>query len=286
MNTKLKAWIIASRPPTLITGLTTILVTYPFVETKQHLLLWLICLSITLILQTNANLINDLVDGSLGQDDPQLRLGPKRALANGLLTKKDLKLSIIILFAIAILLSIYPLSRGGLFILILGIASCTVVYLYSSERFSLSRNMLGEITAFIFFGPVGTCGTLYLFKNSLNFEHLKFSILPGLFAMSLMALNNYRDKKQDLENNKKTLFNQKTFPHPKILLTIFLNLPFFYGFYYMNQNIKYLLLVFGVFITFICFKKDIIDHSFNKNLKIMSLLNLITCLLWVAFYDK
>ena len=64
---------------------------------------------------------------------------------------------------------------------------------------------LGDIFVFLFFGLVGTLGTYYSMAHSLPLDLLLPASGTGLLAVSVLHLNNMRDREEDLKHDKRTI---------------------------------------------------------------------------------
>ena len=78
-------------------------------------------------------------------------------------------------------------------------------YLYTGGPFPLAYYGCGESLALIFFGPVAVMGTAYLLLPQPNWDAAAWGIGSGLMAASLMAINNFRDRKGDRRSGKHTM---------------------------------------------------------------------------------
>lgn len=207
MNSKSSAWILAARPKTLPASVGPVilgssLVKIEIIKENWHiLLLTLLC---ALLLQIATNLVNDYFDSAKGLDDDN-RLGPDRAIQMGWLTPKELKIGFTTVFAIAIALGSFLMFKGGTPIIIIGIASVAMAYMYTGGPFPLSYFALGEILALIFFGPIPVWGTYYLLTNDISYFPIFVGLIPGFISLSIMGVNNLRDNKNDKEKGKTTL---------------------------------------------------------------------------------
>lgn len=203
-----KAYLLAARPKTLLAGQSPIVlgvvIALVFSETFKPLIagLTLFC---TLLMQVGTNYVNDAVDGESGLDTDE-RLGPARAVQQGWLTSSQMKWGYRLCFAAAFLIGLYlTYASGGLAIFLMGIIGLIAAYIYSAGPFPLSRMALGELTAFIFFGPFATIGAYYLQTQEWSREAFMLGLIPGLGAAALMAINNFRDRETDARATRKTL---------------------------------------------------------------------------------
>ena len=81
----------------------------------------LICLFTALLLQIGSNLANDVFDYERGTDTAE-RLGPTRVTQSGLLTPKQVKAGMMVVFSLAAFFGLYLAWLGGWVIIIIGIA--------------------------------------------------------------------------------------------------------------------------------------------------------------------
>jgi 1,4-dihydroxy-2-naphthoate octaprenyltransferase len=169
-----------------------------------NLLIALLTLLCTVCLQIASNLANDYLDFVRGIDN-ELRTGPKRVTQEKLITPAQMKTALIFLLVLAFILGIYLMISGGLPIIIIGLLSIYFAYGYTGGPFPLSYNALGEIAAFIFFGPVAVLGTFYLQTKTVNLHAITLGFGAGVIAATILAINNLRDIKSDSLTNKKTI---------------------------------------------------------------------------------
>lgn len=203
-------WMMALRPPTLLTGLAPVVIgnalglAQTTTVTGTHVLMVVASVVAVILLQGAANLINDEKDAARGLDDDN-RLGPQRVVATGVLTAEKVRRAYRGMLAVAFLLSIVLVARGGWGLVLLGMSCVAGAYLYTGGPRPLSYHGLGEVAAWIFFGPVAVGGCYYL--QTLRMDPIVFGVGmgPGLWAAALMAINNYRDRDQDLAKGKRTV---------------------------------------------------------------------------------
>lgn len=207
MISKRKAWFLAARPHTLPASLGPVILGGSLAGhllLTKNILIFALTILCALLLQVATNLVNDYFDSERGLDGEN-RLGPDRALQMGWLKKSELKKGIILAFSLAFSIGTFLMYQGGLPIVIIGISSIIMAYVYTGGPFPLSYYGLGEVLALIFFGPIPVWGTFYLLTNRLDLFPLAVGLIPGLIAMSLMGINNLRDHKNDKAKGKNTL---------------------------------------------------------------------------------
>jgi len=203
---KYDAWILAARPKTLLAAFVPVIVGSSLAAFDNYFqpLAAVTALICAVLIQTGTNFVNDLYDFLTGKDTKD-RLGPSRAVASGIITPKEMRLGIIIIFSITFLLGLYLVYLGGWPILVIGLISIGAGFAYTAGPFPLAYNGLGDIFVFLFFGFVGTVGTYYV--QTLHLAPIAFwaSIPVGALITNILVINNYRDRDEDRQNGKNTL---------------------------------------------------------------------------------
>ncbi|MCK8828176.1 1,4-dihydroxy-2-naphthoate polyprenyltransferase [Natroniella acetigena] len=204
--TKVQAWVMAARLPTLPAAIVPVLVgtTAAVRYGYFNLSVTIVTLLVTLLIQIGTNLTNDLYDFKKGSDTEE-RLGPTRVTQTGLLSIKEVIAGIWITFGLAFLASLYLIQIGGWPILVIGIVSIISGILYTAGPWPLGYHGLGDLFVFIFFGLVAVMGTFYLHTGSINLFSLYVSLPVGFLVTNIIVVNNLRDIKTDRKANKKTL---------------------------------------------------------------------------------
>jgi len=195
--------ITASRPKTLPASLSPIIVglTYSHhLHVPLSLATALLTIVVALLLQISTNLVNDYYDALSGIDKNRT-LGPVRVTQQGLLTPKQVKQAFLFTFALAAMLVVPLVIRGEFTMLILSASCFLAAFLYTGGPFPLSHFALGELFAFLFFGPIAVWGTYFLQSLDLsivNFVHLFLIGTPtGFISAQIMSINNLRDRQTD-----------------------------------------------------------------------------------------
>lgn len=203
---KFESWVLASRPKTLPASAMPVFVASAIAIHNGvfNLSAAIIALLCSLLIQVGTNFINDLYDYLKGTDTKE-RVGPTRVLATGLITAKEMKTGIFVVFGTAFLLGLYLVYLGGLVILIIGILSLIAGYAYTAGPFPLAYNGLGDIFVFVFFGFVGTIGTYYVQAHEITMLVFWASVPVGALVTNILVVNNYRDIDEDKLAGKNTL---------------------------------------------------------------------------------
>lgn len=238
--TKWKAWIYASRPKTLMIGITPIVTgTLLGLRSSQsfHWILMLSALISCLFIEISVNLINDALDFKKGVDNSS-RLGFKRATQQGWLTYHEVVFGSFISILLAFFIGFPMVIYGGAYFLALLIIAPILAFCYTGGPFPLSYIGLGELFVIVFYGLVSTLVGFYLQTFRVAPEVFLAGFQLGLLAAVVISINNLRDIETDALANKKTLAVRfgKTFARLKITIMVlapyFLNLLWSdFGFY-------------------------------------------------------
>lgn len=204
------AWLLAARPKTLTAAIIPVLLgsSLAFSDGKFQMTPALLCALFACGMQIAANFINDLYDYLKGSDRSD-RLGPKRACSEGWITPEKMKQGIGFMLVISsfaglsLLYSIWgQLPHGGWELIALGILCILFAFLYTTV---LSYHGWGDLLVLFFFGFVPVGGTYYVQTSSLNMDVAVLSLVSGLAIDTLLMVNNYRDREQDILSGKRTL---------------------------------------------------------------------------------
>lgn len=202
----MKAWIMASRPKTLIAAVAPVFMGTAYAASLYclHLPSFVCTLLAAIFIQIGTNFANDYFDYLKGADT-SARKGPTRVMEAELVSKKAMKQAIVIVFGLAALCSLYLFLKGGTIILWLLALSVTLGILYTAGPYSLAYTGLSDPIAFLFFGPIATVFTVYLQTHSFEGKAFLIGCIPGCFALALLTVNNLRDIETDKLASKKTL---------------------------------------------------------------------------------
>ena len=207
----LKAWILAARPKTLtgaavpvMIGIACAVAMYGWCGIR--VVPAVLCMLFALIMQVDANFINDYFDFMKGTDDEQ-RLGPKRACAQGWITASAMRSGLFVTTLLACIVGLPLVYYGGWEMIMVGLACVVFCFLYT---ISFSYIGLGDLLVLVFFGIVPVCMTYWLTApptalTSIPFAVVLMSIACGLIIDPLLVVNNYRDIENDRRAGKLTL---------------------------------------------------------------------------------
>ena len=205
-----KAWFLAARPKTLtgaavpvVIGVAAAVGTY---GSAVRVLPAVLCLLFALVMQVDANFVNDYFDFMKGTDD-ECRLGPKRACAQGWITAPAMRMGMLVATLVACAAGLPLVLYGGWEMVLVGLACVVFCFLYT---ISLSYVGLGDVLVLVFFGVVPVCLSFWLTAPpspllSIPFGVVMLSVACGLVIDTLLVVNNYRDIDNDRRAGKRTL---------------------------------------------------------------------------------
>lgn len=205
-----KAWFLAARPKTLtgaavpvMIGIAAAIAQYGDAVRVGAAVL---CMLFALVMQIDANFINDYFDFMKGTDDEK-RLGPKRACAQGWITAAAMRLGLLYTTLLACVIGLPLIYYGGWEMILIGVACVVFCFLYT---ISFSYIGLGDVLVLVFFGLLPVCMTYWLVSPptplmSIPWQVITLSAACGLVIDTLLVVNNYRDIDNDRRAGKRTL---------------------------------------------------------------------------------
>ncbi|MET0263413.1 MAG: 1,4-dihydroxy-2-naphthoate polyprenyltransferase [Rariglobus sp.] len=198
-------WFSAARPRTLPAAIAPVL--------TGSALAWrdgdfvgpaaLACLGFALLIQIGTNFANDYYDFIKGADTAE-RVGPRRAVAAGLVSPETMKRAMIAVFVAAFCAGLPLLAYGGWPLLVIGIASIIGGVVYTGGPYPLGYNGLGDVFVFIFFGLVAVTTTYFVQAGVVTEEAWMIGTGIGALVANILVVNNYRDVDTDAKAGKRT----------------------------------------------------------------------------------
>jgi 1,4-dihydroxy-2-naphthoate octaprenyltransferase len=111
----------------------------------------------------------------------------------------------LVTFGLAALVGLYLVARGGLPVVLIGVASILSGILYTGGPAPIGYRGLGDLFVLVFFGPVAVAGTHYVQTLTFSPEAAIAGLGPGLISVAVLAVNNLRDIETDAVAGKRTL---------------------------------------------------------------------------------
>ena len=200
---KLKLWFKICRPKTLFASACPVLAGLLSIEIVSRPGTAVCTLLCALSLQILANLVNDFYDYKRGSDKAG-RVGPQRALAEGLVSEGQMKRACYIAAALCVILGAVLILKGGWPILLIGVTALIFAWLYTATRHSLSYTGMADIICFLYYGPLAAAGTALLQTGNWDWTSVAAGCVCGCIAVCVLATNNTRDIEDDRTAGKKT----------------------------------------------------------------------------------
>ena len=157
-----------------------------------------------LLLQVGSNLANDVYDYERGTDAGE-RHGPMRVTQAQLLTPRQVKAGMWVVFGLSALLGLYLFSVAGWMVILIGLAAILSAIAYTGGPFPLGYYGLGDLFVFIFFGVAAVAGTYFVQAGSVCTGAWWMSAPIGWLIVDILVVNNLRDIDADRAAGKRTL---------------------------------------------------------------------------------
>lgn len=201
-----RVWLEATRPRTLPAAIAPVLVGTALAERSggARPAAAAACLGFALLIQIGTNFANDYYDFLKGADTAE-RVGPRRAVASGLIRPAAMRAAMIAVFAAAFLVGLTLLGYGGWPLLVVGVTSIACGVAYTGGPYPLAYHGLGDVFVFIFFGLVAVGATAFVQTGALGPAIWIAGSGVGALAMNILVANNYRDVETDAKAGKRTL---------------------------------------------------------------------------------
>ena len=201
-----KIWLEAARPRTLPAAVAPVI--------AGSALAWrmrafdpaaaAICLVFALLVQIGANFANDYYDFVKGADTGA-RVGPRRAVASGLVAPAAMRRAVALVFIGALATGLLLVAWGGWWLVAIGVASVLSAIAYTGGPYPLGYHGLGDLFVFIFFGLVAVVATFYVQAGWVGPDAWLVAAAVGALTVNILVVNNYRDAESDARAGKRTL---------------------------------------------------------------------------------
>lgn len=198
-------WVAGARPRTLPLAVGPVLVGTAAASTVGPTVWWrfVAALVVALALQVGVNYANDYSDGLRGTDRD--RRGPLRLTASGTARPGAVRQAAFLSFGVAGAAGAALAVAVDLRLLLVGVVCVAGAWLYSGGRRPYGYRGWGEVAVLFFFGFVATVGSAYVQHRSVPSAAWWGSLVVGLPACAVLAVNNLRDLETDRVAGKRTL---------------------------------------------------------------------------------
>lgn len=205
-NRNLVAWFWSTRPFSLSASATPVVVGTAIAAEVSAINWTIFVLAFvgSIAIQIATNLTDEYSDhrryGSSGK-----YLAPHKVIQRGLLSEAAVLAGMAFTFGTGIVCGLLIVAMTGWPILLVGLASITVAYFYSAGPKPIGDAWLGEITVFVFMGPLMVVSAYYIQTLTISWAAIGTSIPVGLLVTAILHCNNLRDIREDAETGKRTL---------------------------------------------------------------------------------
>ncbi len=223
----MNSWILAARPKTLPAAVAPVVVGSALAWKLTAQFSWWLAVSTLLsaiAIQIATNFFNDAIDADKGADTAN-RLGPTRATASGLASRRAMYLAGGIALLVAALWAIPLLQARGWIMLAIGLPSIYFSFGYTGGPLPLAYRGLGDFFVLLFFGLIAVSGTVFVQCGQWRVESLWAGLQIGMLSTVLIALNNLRDVAEDTLSNKRTLAVRFGITFSRVEITLLCLLP-------------------------------------------------------------
>lgn len=203
---RLRPWLLAARPPTLWAAVAPVLVGGGLAA-DDGVFRWdvfAVTLAAAVLINVGVNFANDVGDARRGVDN-EARIGPRRAVASGLIASGTMWRGVAVVFALAAAGGIYLFTVAGWPILAIGAASLIAAVGYTGGPVPYGYRGLGEVFVFVFFGLVATVGSRFAHDGTAPADAWLLAVPIGMLVTAILVANNVRDIDTDRATGKRTL---------------------------------------------------------------------------------
>lgn len=199
-------WLRAVRYKSFTASVIPITIASSFALIDRSFEPWLFVLMVlaSVACHAGANLANDYFDHVKGIDNAE-SLGPSKVIQLGMLTPDEVKRGMFVAFVIATALGLVIVAAAGWPVLLLALLSLAAAFFYTGGPKPLGYIALGEVTVFVFMGPVMIGGAYFVHTRTVTWPVVLVSLAIGALVANILHANNIRDIEPDRRAGKMTL---------------------------------------------------------------------------------
>ncbi|MBI4202691.1 MAG: 1,4-dihydroxy-2-naphthoate octaprenyltransferase [Chloroflexi bacterium] len=201
----LRVWVVAARPVTLTAAIVPVLVGTALAARQGPLDWFLFILAFfgSVFIQVGTNLADEYTDHrKIGGGAKYL--APHKVIAQSLLSEGAVLRGAILSFSLSTVMGLCIVAQVGWPILVVGLLSTMAGYLHSSGPFPLGHHLLGELTVFIFMGPLIVMAAYFVQTQEVTWVVFWASVPIALWVTAILHANNLRDREDDKAEGKHT----------------------------------------------------------------------------------
>ena len=201
----LRLWFAASRPISFTASVIPVLVgTLLAAEDRFRWWAALLALVGSVLIHAGTNFINDYYDWRKGADNED-SLGPAGFIQRKLVSPNAVLVAGIGCFAAGSILGLVLCALTSWELLWLGLASVLAGFLYTGAPIHLAYIGLGEVTVFLFMGPVMVVGAYFVQLEEWAWDPFIASLPIAFLVTAILQANNLRDIESDRATGKRTI---------------------------------------------------------------------------------
>lgn len=156
-----------------------------------------------ILIQSCANMVNDLFDFSRGADGDAK--SDEKALAAGEISKSKVKGIIISFIFIDLGIALYYSITMTYYILFVAVIGGLIMYLYSAGKHPISYTPFGELVAGATMGFGIMTTVIYIQSGVFSIATIAVAIPTSIYIGTILLTNNISDHIEDKVNGRKTL---------------------------------------------------------------------------------
>ncbi len=201
----LRLWFAAMRPFSFTASIVPVVVGTLFAA-HEEFSWWkaLLALVGAVAIHAGTNLVNDYYDHVKGADNAE-SLGPAGFIQRGVVRPRSVLLVGVGCFVAGAAIGLVLVAVTGVDLLWLGIASVIAGFLYTGAPAHLAYIGLGELTVFVFMGPVIVMGASYVQTETWPLDAFILSLPIAFLVTAILHANNLRDIDTDRAVGKRTV---------------------------------------------------------------------------------
>jgi 1,4-dihydroxy-2-naphthoate octaprenyltransferase len=199
-------WVEGTRPRTLPNSIAPVLVGAGAAQNIDgfSLPMSLLALVVSIALQVGVNFANDYSDGVRGTDDH--RVGPFRLVGSGAAEPVTVRNAAFACLGVAAVAGLVLIAMSGYWwLLAFGVLCIAGAWFYTGGKKPYGYSGFGEVAVFLFFGPAGVLGTLFVQTGEVTGIGIGAAVAVGCFSTAVLVANNLRDIPTDTTSGKRTL---------------------------------------------------------------------------------
>jgi 1,4-dihydroxy-2-naphthoate octaprenyltransferase len=205
MRSRARLYFNATRPFSFTASVVPVVVgTLVAAEKRFNPFYFLLALAGAVLIHAGTNLVNDYYDHVKGVDGPT-SMGPSGVIQRGLMQAKEVLWFGVACFVAGAALGLILVALVGLPLLWLGLASVAAGFFYTAAPISLAYVALGELTVFLFMGPVMVMGAYFVQLGHWAWQPFWVSLPIAFLVTAILHANNLRDLEDDRRHGKRTL---------------------------------------------------------------------------------